>query len=66
MIASGAQFWAHTPLTVLWIVGYVLANILGTYLPITDSAAHWPLASGALPAALVLLPRSESRSCPAG
>ncbi|QUW78710.1 MFS transporter [Streptomyces mirabilis] len=44
-------------LTVLWTVGYVLANILGTYIPITDSAAHWLLASGALPALLVLLLR---------
>jgi putative MFS transporter len=96
-IASGAQFWAHTPLvlfllrlvigfglgadyavgptllsefaprrlrgvllgslTVLWTVGYVLANVLGTYIPITDSAARWLLASGALPALLVLLLR---------
>ncbi|WP_405740396.1 MFS transporter [Streptomyces sp. NBC_01525] len=96
-IASAAQFWAHSPLTlfllrliigfglgcdyavgptllsefaprrvrgvllgsltVLWTVGYVLANILGTYIPITDSAAHWLLASGALPALLVLLLR---------
>ncbi|MFJ9712719.1 MFS transporter [Streptomyces sp. NPDC101234] len=44
-------------LTVLWTVGYVLANILGTYLPISDNAAHWLLASGALPALLVLLLR---------
>ncbi|MFK0292789.1 MFS transporter [Streptomyces sp. NPDC090442] len=44
-------------LTVLWTVGYVAANILGTYLPITDNAAHWLLASGALPALLVLLLR---------
>ncbi|WP_406841846.1 MFS transporter (plasmid) [Streptomyces sp. AHU1] len=44
-------------LTVLWTVGYVLANILGTYLPISDTAAHWLLASGALPALLVLLLR---------
>ncbi|MGW1161881.1 MFS transporter [Streptomyces sp. NPDC002519] len=44
-------------LTVLWTVGYVLANILGTYIPITDSAAHWLLASGALPALLVLVLR---------
>jgi putative MFS transporter len=44
-------------LTVLWTVGYVLANVLGTYLPMTDTAAHWLLASGALPALLVLLLR---------
>jgi putative MFS transporter len=44
-------------LTVLWTVGYVLANVLGTYIPLTDTAAHWLLASGALPALLVLLLR---------
>ncbi|MGW2444526.1 MFS transporter [Streptomyces sp. NPDC001675] len=44
-------------LTVLWTVGYVLANVLGTYLPISDSAAHWLLASGALPALMVLVLR---------
>lgn len=44
-------------LTVLWTVGYVLANVLGAYLPISDHPAHWLLASGALPALLVLLLR---------
>ncbi|MGW4418705.1 MFS transporter [Streptomyces misionensis] len=44
-------------LTVLWTVGYVLSNILTSYLPLTDTAAHWLLASGALPALLVLLLR---------
>ncbi|CAM5514843.1 MULTISPECIES: MFS transporter [Streptomyces] len=44
-------------LTVLWTIGYVLANVLGTYVPMSGSAAHWLLASGALPALLVLLLR---------
>ncbi|WP_326709919.1 MFS transporter [Streptomyces sp. NBC_01474] len=44
-------------LTVLWTVGYVVANTVGTYVPLTDTAAHWLLASGALPALLVLLLR---------
>lgn len=44
-------------LTVLWTVGYVVANILGTYLPISSDTAHWLLASGSLPALLVLLLR---------
>ncbi|WP_020659213.1 MFS transporter [Amycolatopsis benzoatilytica] len=96
-VASAAQLWAHTPLTlfllrlligfglgadyavgptllaefaprrlrglllgsltVLWTVGYVVANILGSYISIDDTSAHWLLASGALPAALVLLLR---------
>ncbi len=41
-------------LTVLWTVGYVLSNILTTYIPLTDFSAHVLLASSALPAALVL------------
>ncbi|MGW7691202.1 MFS transporter [Streptomyces asiaticus] len=44
-------------LTVLWTVGYVLANILGTYIPINGTTAYWLLASGAVPALLVLLLR---------
>jgi len=44
-------------LTVLWTVGYVLSNILTTYIPLTETSARWLLASGALPAALVLLVR---------
>ncbi|WP_406420365.1 MFS transporter [Streptomyces sp. NBC_00873] len=51
-------------LTVLWTVGYVLANILGTYIPLTDSAARWLLASGALPALLVLLLRIGTPESP--
>lgn len=44
-------------LTVLWTVGYVLSNILTTYIPLNDTSAHLLLASGALPAALVLVLR---------
>ncbi|MFJ2197506.1 MFS transporter [Streptomyces violaceusniger] len=44
-------------LTVLWTVGYVLANVLGTYIPINGTTAYWLLASGAVPALLVLLLR---------
>ncbi|MFT9473213.1 MFS transporter [Streptomyces sp. 11-1-2] len=39
----------------LWTVGYVLANVLGTYIPINGTTAYWLLASGAVPALLVLL-----------
>ena len=51
-------------LTVLWTVGYVLANILGTYISLSDTAAHLLLASGALPAALVLLLRIGTPESP--
>jgi putative MFS transporter len=51
-------------LTVLWTVGYVLANILGTYISLDDTSAHLLLASGALPAALVLLLRIGTPESP--
>ncbi|RAG82625.1 MFS transporter [Streptacidiphilus pinicola] len=51
-------------LTVLWTVGYVLANILGTYISLSDSSAHLLLASGALPAALVLVLRIGTPESP--
>ncbi|NEB77680.1 MFS transporter [Streptomyces sp. SID14478] len=44
-------------LTVLWTVGYVAANIFGALIPETDLAVHLLLASGAVPALLVLLLR---------
>ncbi|GAA1285191.1 MFS transporter [Streptomyces aureus] len=44
-------------LTVLWTVGYVAANIFGALIPATDQAAHLLLASGSLPALLVLVLR---------
>ncbi|WP_308343357.1 MFS transporter [Streptomyces sp. MK37H] len=51
-------------LTVLWTVGYVLANILGTYISLDDDSAHLLLASGALPAALVLVLRIGTPESP--
>ncbi|MFC1438368.1 MFS transporter [Streptacidiphilus sp. N1-10] len=51
-------------LTVLWTVGYVTANILGTYLSEGDTSAHWLLASAALPALLVLLIRIGTPESP--
>ncbi|MBO1332243.1 MFS transporter [Streptomyces sp. VRA16 Mangrove soil] len=51
-------------LTVLWTVGYVVANVLGTFIPLSDSAAHWLLASGAIPSALVLLMRIGTPESP--
>ncbi|MFE2992280.1 MFS transporter [Streptomyces sp. NPDC059262] len=45
-------------LTVLWTVGYVVASVIGPLLPATDQAAHLLLASGSLPALLVLLLRT--------
>ena len=51
-------------LTVLWTVGYVTANILGTYLSKGDTSAHWLLASAALPALLVLLIRIGTPESP--
>ncbi|MFJ4875942.1 MFS transporter [Streptomyces sp. NPDC088745] len=51
-------------LTVLWTVGYVLAGILGTWLGGTEHAAYVLLATGALPAALVLLLRIGTPESP--
>ncbi|MYW63437.1 MFS transporter [Streptomyces sp. SID8379] len=51
-------------LTVMWTVGYVVANILGTFVPLSDSAAHWLLASGAIPAVLVLVLRIGTPESP--
>ncbi|MEU9112283.1 MFS transporter [Streptomyces sp. NPDC048483] len=51
-------------LTVLWTVGYVLANVLGSYLSLGDASSHWLLASAALPAALVLLLRIGTPESP--
>ncbi|MFI5807016.1 MFS transporter [Streptomyces sp. NPDC051561] len=51
-------------LTVMWTVGYVLAGILGTWLGGTEDAAYLLLATGALPAALVLLLRIGTPESP--
>lgn len=51
-------------LTVLWTVGYVLANILGTYISLSDISARLLLAAGALPALLVLFLRIGTPESP--
>jgi putative MFS transporter len=51
-------------LTVMWTVGYVLAGILGAWLGGTEDAAYVLLATGALPAALVLLLRIGTPESP--
>ncbi|GAA2428737.1 MFS transporter [Streptomyces mauvecolor] len=51
-------------LTVMWTVGYVLAGILGTYLGKSQDAAYLLLASGAVPALLVLLLRIGTPESP--
>ncbi|MEU4172905.1 MFS transporter [Streptomyces sp. NPDC026665] len=51
-------------LTVLWTVGYVVANVLGTYLSLDDFSSHLLLASSALPAALVLVLRIGTPESP--
>ncbi|KOU36747.1 MFS transporter [Streptomyces sp. WM6378] len=51
-------------LTVMWTVGYVIAGILGTYLGKSEGAAYLLLASGAVPALLVLLLRIGTPESP--
>jgi putative MFS transporter len=51
-------------LTVMWTVGYVLAGILGSWLGKTEESAYVLLASGALPALLVLLLRIGTPESP--
>ncbi|MFJ6698546.1 MFS transporter [Streptomyces sp. NPDC091272] len=51
-------------LTVMWTVGYVLAGILGTWLGDTEERAYILLATGALPALLVLLLRIGTPESP--
>lgn len=51
-------------LTVLWTVGYVAANILGTWFAVDSQAWRWLLASGAVPAILVLLVRIGTPESP--
>ncbi|MFI0978912.1 MFS transporter [Streptomyces sp. NPDC021093] len=51
-------------LTVMWTVGYVLAGILGTWLGKTEDTAYVLLATGALPALLVLLLRIGTPESP--
>lgn len=51
-------------LTVLWTVGYVLANILGAYVDVGPETWRWLLASGAVPAVIVLLVRIGTPESP--
>ncbi|SDZ07087.1 MFS transporter, putative metabolite transport protein [Saccharopolyspora shandongensis] len=51
-------------LTVLWTVGYVIANILGTYVTVGSDTWRWLLASGCIPAAIVLVIRIGSPESP--
>ncbi|WP_091969813.1 MFS transporter [Propionibacterium cyclohexanicum] len=51
-------------LTVLWTVGYVVANVLGVLLVGTGDAWRWLLASGAIPAIVVLLVRIGAPESP--
>ncbi|MEV0096139.1 MFS transporter [Streptomyces sp. NPDC050738] len=51
-------------LTVMWTVGYVIAGILGTYLGDTENGAYILLATGAIPALLVLLLRIGTPESP--
>ncbi|MEV6043796.1 MFS transporter [Streptomyces xanthochromogenes] len=51
-------------LTVMWTVGYAIAGILGTYLGKSEGAAYLLLASGAVPALLVLLLRFGTPESP--
>lgn len=52
-------------LTVLWTVGYVTANVLGAFLVGDGDAWRWLLASGAIPALIVLLVRIGAPESPA-
>jgi len=51
-------------LTVLWTVGYVVANILGTYASSSPDAWKWLLASGFIPAVIVLIVRIGTPESP--
>lgn len=51
-------------LTVLWTVGYVVANILGAYVHLGGNTWRWLLASGVIPALAVLLIRIGTPESP--
>lgn len=51
-------------LTVLWTVGYVLANVMGAYIEFGPDTWRWLLASGAVPAVVVLLIRIGTPESP--
>ena len=52
-------------LTVMWTVGYVAANVLGVYLVGDGDSWRWLLASGAIPALIVLIVRIGAPESPA-
>lgn len=52
-------------LTVLWTVGYVAANLIGVYLVGSGDSWRWLLASGAIPAVIVLIVRIGAPESPA-
>lgn len=52
-------------LTVMWTVGYVAANLIGVYLVGTGDSWRWLLASGAIPAVIVLIVRIGAPESPA-
>lgn len=52
-------------LTVLWTVGYVAANLIGVYLVGSGDSWRWLLASGAIPAIVVLVVRIGAPESPA-
>jgi putative MFS transporter len=51
-------------LTVLWTVGYVIANIIGAYVNVGPDTWRWLLASGFIPALFVLIVRIGSPESP--
>ncbi|WP_026556428.1 MFS transporter [Arthrobacter sp. 35W] len=51
-------------LTVLWTVGYVVANVIGTWVDLGPDTWRWLLASGAIPALLVLIVRIGTPESP--
>ncbi len=51
-------------LTVLWTVGYVIANVLSTYANADPDAWKWLLASGFIPAVVVLIVRIGTPESP--
>lgn len=51
-------------LTVLWTVGYVVANVIGAYVDVGPDTWRWLLASGFIPALFVLLVRIGSPESP--
>jgi putative MFS transporter len=51
-------------LTVMWTVGYVVANVMGAYIHLGPDTWRWLLASGAIPALVVLVVRIGTPESP--